>query len=92
MINKDQVLTIVGTESIAIEQISKQLVENYNINIISTKQLSNNAYDVVIPTIEQDKIKELRKVFFQQPIDCCFQSIDNREKKNSIIRYGCYHY
>ena len=49
MINKDQVLTIVGTESIAIEQISKQLVENYNINIISTKQLSNNAYDVVIP-------------------------------------------
>ncbi len=61
MINKDQVLTIVGTESIAIEQISKQLVENYNINIISTKQLSNNAYDVVIPTIEQDKIKEMRK-------------------------------
>ena len=69
MINKDQVLTIVGTESIAIEQISKQLVENYNINIISTKQLSNNAYDVVIPTIEQDKIKELRKVFFQEKID-----------------------
>ena len=51
MINKDQVLTIVGTESIAIEQISKQLVKNYNINIISTKQLSSNAYDVVIPTI-----------------------------------------
>ena len=92
MINKDQVLTIVGTESIAIEQISKQLVENYNINIISTKQLSNNAYDVVIPSIEQDKIKELRKVFFQQTIDCCFQSINNREKKNSIIRYGCNHY
>ena len=70
MINKDQVLTIVGTESIAIEQISKQLVKNYNINIISTKQLSSNAYDVVIPTIEQDKIKELRKVFFQKKIDC----------------------
>ena len=81
MINKDQVLTLVGTDTIQIEEISKQLVENYNINIASTKQLSNNAYDVVIPTIEQDKLKELRKVFFQQKIDCCFQSIDNREKK-----------
>jgi phosphoserine phosphatase len=81
MINKDQVLTIVGTDTIQIEEISKQLAENYNINIASTKQLSNNAYDVVIPAIEQDKIKELRKVFFQQKKDCCFQSIDNREKK-----------
>src|SRR6056300_36912 len=81
MINKDQVLTLVGTDTIQIEEISKQLAENYNINIASTKQLSHTAYDVVIPTIEQDKLKELRKVFFQQKIDCCFQSIDNREKK-----------
>ena len=81
MINKDQVLTLVGTDTIQIEEISKQLAENYNINIASTKQLSHTAYDVVIPTIEQDKIKELRKVFFQQKKDCCFQSIDNREKK-----------
>lgn len=81
MINKDQVLTIVGTDTIQIEEISKQLAENYNINIASTKQLSHTAYDVVIPAIEQDKIKELRKVFFQQKKDCCFQSIDNREKK-----------
>ena len=81
MINKDQVLTLVGTDTIQIEEISKQLAENYNINIASTKQLSHTAYDVVIPAIEQDKIKELRKVFFQQKKDCCFQSIDNREKK-----------
>ena len=81
MISKDQVLTLVGTDTIQIEEISKQLVENYNINIASTKQLSHTAYDVVIPAIEQDKIKELRKVFFQQKKDCCFQSIDNREKK-----------
>jgi len=33
MINKDQVLTIVGTDSIAIEQISKQLVENLDFKI-----------------------------------------------------------
>ena len=81
MINKDQVLTLVGTDTIQIEEISKQLAENYNINIASTEQLYHTAYDVVIPTIEQDKIKELRKVFFQQKKDCCFQSIDNREKK-----------
>jgi phosphoserine phosphatase len=81
MINKDQVLTIVGTDTIQIEEISKQLVESYKINIASTNQLSHAVYDVVIPTIEQDKIKELRKVFFKQKIDCCFQSIDNREKK-----------
>ena len=81
MINKDQVLTLVGTDTIQIEEISKQLAENYNINIASTEQLYHTAYDVVIPTIEQDKLKELRKVFFQQKKDCCFQSIDNREKK-----------
>jgi phosphoserine phosphatase len=81
MINKDQVLTLVGTDTIQIEEISKQLVESYKINIASTNQLSHAVYDVVIPTIEQDKIKELRKVFFKQKIDCCFQSIDNREKK-----------
>ena len=81
MINKDQVLTLVGTDTIQIEEISKQLVENYNINIASTKQLSSTAYDVLISIFEQDKIKELRKVFFQQKKDCCFQSIDNREKK-----------
>ena len=85
MINKDQVLTIVGTDTIQIEEISKQLVESYKINIASTNQLSHAVYDVVIPTIEQDKIKELRKVFFKQKIDCCFQSINNREKKNSTI-------
>jgi len=81
MINKDQVVTIVGSTNLDIESIQSHLKNNFSLDITNSSTLSNVAFDLFIPSISDEQEKDLRKYFFSKKLDCCIQGEKMRSKK-----------
>jgi len=81
MINKDQVLTIVSSQNVSLEEIDNKLKNTFSLDITQKVVLGKNSYDFFINSISDAQIQEIKKYFFDQKTDCCIQSINNREKK-----------
>ena len=81
MINKDQVVTLVHSNSLAIEDLSKYFQNTLSITINKVIKLSECAYDLYLESITPEQNQELRKKCYLEKIDICIQPIDAREKK-----------
>ena len=92
MNNKDQVVTIVHSHSLAKEDLSKYFQNTLSLKINKEIKLSESAYDFYLESITPEQNQELRKKCYLEKIDICIQFLTSREKKNITLRYGCYHY
>lgn len=81
MINKDQVVTLVHSNSLAIEDLSKYFQSNLSVTISKVIKLSECAYDLYLESITPEQSQELRKKCYLEKIDICIQPINAREKK-----------
>jgi phosphoserine phosphatase len=81
MINKDQVVTVVDSKPIAIEDIKSYITKTFSLEISDTTKLSDVACDFYAPSISDTQKLELRKYFFLQKLDCCIQPVETRDKK-----------
>ena len=81
MINKDQVVTLVHSNSLAIDDLSKYFQNTLSITINKAIKLSECAYDLYLESITPEQNQELRKKCYLEKIDICIQLIDGREKK-----------
>ena len=81
MINKDQVVTLVHSNSLAIEGLSKYFQNTLSVTINKVIKLSECAYDLYLESITPEQNQELRKKCYLEKIDICIQPINAREKK-----------
>lgn len=81
MINKDQVVTLVHSNSLAIEGLSKYFQSTLSVTISKVIKLSECAYDLYLESITPEQSQELRKKCYLEKIDICIQPINAREKK-----------
>ena len=81
MINKDQVVTLVHSNSLAIEGLSKYFQSTLSVTISKVIKLSECAYDLYLESITPEQSQELRKKCYLEKIDICIQPIIAREKK-----------
>ena len=81
MTNKDQVVTLVHSNSLAINDLSKYFQNILSITINKAIKLSECAYDLYLESITPEQNQELRKKCYLEKIDICIQFIDGREKK-----------
>ena len=81
MTNKDQVVTLVHSNSLAIDDLSKYFQNSLSITINKAIKLSECAYDLYLESITPEQNQELRKKCYLEKIDICIQFIDDREKK-----------
>ena len=81
MTNKDQVVTLVHSNSLAIDDLSKYFQNSLSITINRAIKLSECAYDLYLESITPEQNQELRKKCYLEKIDICIQFIDDREKK-----------
>ena len=81
MTNKDQVVTLVHSNSLAIDDLSKYFQNTLSITINKVIKLSECAYDLYLESITPEQNQELRKKCYLEKIDICIQFIDDREKK-----------
>jgi len=81
MINKDQVVTLVHSNSLAIEGLSKYFQNTLSVKINKVIKLSECAYDLYLESITPEQSQELRKKCYLEKIDICIQPINAREKK-----------
>tara|TARA_B100000780_G_scaffold74570_1_gene50144 strand:+ start:3168 stop:4052 length:885 start_codon:yes stop_codon:yes gene_type:complete len=81
MINKDQVVTLVHSNSLAIEGLSKYFQNTLSVTINKVIKLSECAYDLYLESITLEQSQELRKKCYLEKIDICIQPINVREKK-----------
>jgi phosphoserine phosphatase len=81
MTNKDQVVTLVHSNSLAIDDLSKYFQNSLSITINKAIKLSECAYDHYLESITPEQNQELRKKCYLEKIDICIQFIDDREKK-----------
>ena len=81
MTNKDQVVTLVHSNSLAINDLSKYFQNTLSITINKAIKLSECAYDLYLESITPEQNQELRKKCYLEKIDICIQFIDDREKK-----------
>ena len=81
MINKDQVLTIVGSTHLDINSIQSYLTNNFSLDISKSIALSDVASDLFISLISNEQEQDIRKYFFSKKLDCCIQNEKTRSKK-----------
>ena len=81
MINKDQVVKLVHSNSLAIDDLSKYFQNTLSITINKVIKLSECAYDLYLESITPEQSQELRKKCYLEKIDICIQPINAREKK-----------
>ena len=81
MINKDQVVTLVHSNSLAIDGLSKYFQNTLSVTINKVIKLSECAYDLYLESITPEQNQELRKKCYLEKIDICIQLINTREKK-----------
>jgi phosphoserine phosphatase len=81
MTNKDQVVTVVDSKPVAMEDIKSYITTAFSLEISDSKKLSDVACDFYIPSISGAQKQEIRKYFFLQKLDCCIQSVETRDKK-----------
>ena len=81
MTNKDQVVTLVHSNSLAIDDLSKYFQNSLSITINKAIKLSECAYDLYLESITPEQNQELRKKCYLEKIDICVQSLTSREKK-----------
>jgi len=81
MINKDQVVTLVHSNSLAIDGLSKYFQNTLSVTINKVIKLSECAYDLYLESITPEQSQELRKKCYLEKIDICIQPIKAREKK-----------
>ena len=81
MINKDQVVTLVHSNSLAIEGLSKYFQNTLSVTINKVIKLSECAYDLYLESITLEQSQELKKKCYLEKIDICIQPINAREKK-----------
>ena len=81
MTNKDQVVTLVHSNSLAIEGLSKYFQNTLSVTINKVIKLSECAYDLYLESITLEQSQELKKKCYLEKIDICIQPINAREKK-----------
>jgi len=81
MTNKDQVVTLVHLNSLAINDLSKYFQNTLSITINKAIKLSECAYDLYLESITPEQNQELRKKCYLEKIDICIQFINGRERK-----------
>ena len=81
MTNKDQVVTLVHSNSLAIDDLSKYFQNSLSITINKAIKLSECAYDLYLESITPEQNQELRKKCYLEKIDICIQFINGRERK-----------
>jgi len=81
MINKDQVVTLVHSNSLAIDGLSKYFQNTLSVTINKIIKLSECAYDLYLESITLEQSQELKKKCYLEKIDICIQPINAREKK-----------
>ena len=81
MINKDQVVTLVHSNSLAIDGLSKYFQNTLSVTINKIIKLSECAYDLYLESITLEQSQELKKKCYLEKIDICIQPINTREKK-----------
>ena len=81
MTNKDQVVTLVHFNSLAIKDLSKYFENTLSFKINKETKLSECAYDFYLESITPEQNQELRKKCYLEKIDICVQSLTSREKK-----------
>ncbi len=81
MINKDQVVTLVHSNSLAINGLSKYFQNTLSVTINKVIKLSECAYDLYLESITPEQNQELRKKCYLEKIDICIQFINGRERK-----------
>ena len=81
MNNKDQVVTLVHSNSLAIKDLSKYFQNTLSLKINKETKLSECAYDLYLESITPEQNQELRKKCYIEKIDICIQFLTNREKK-----------
>jgi phosphoserine phosphatase len=81
MTNKDQVVTLVHSNSLAIKDLSKYFENTLSFKINKETKLSECAYDFYLESITPEQNQELRKKCYLEKIDICIQSLTSREKK-----------
>src|SRR6056300_1506270 len=81
MNNKDQVVTLVHSHSLAKEDLSKYFQNTLSLKINKEIKLSESAYDFYIESITPEQNQELRKKCYLEKIDICIQLLTSREKK-----------
>ena len=81
MINKDQVVTLVHSNSLAIDGLSKYFQNTLSVTINKVIKLSECAYDLYLESITLEQSQELKKKCYLEKIDICIQPINAREKK-----------
>jgi len=81
MTNKDQVVTLVHSTSLAKKDLSKYFKNTLSLKINKETKLSDCAYDFYLEHLTPEQNQELRKKCYLEKIDICIQSLANREKK-----------
>ena len=81
MINKDQVVTLVHSNSLAIDGLSKYFQNTLSVTINKVIKLSECAYDLYLESITLEQSQELKRKCYLEKIDICIQPINTREKK-----------
>ena len=81
MNNKDQVVTLVHSHSLAKEDLSKYFQNTLSLKINKEIKLSESAYDFYLESITPEQNQELRKKCYLEKIDICIQFLTSREKK-----------
>ena len=75
MINKDQVVTLVHSNSLAIDGLSKYFQNTLSVTINKIIKLSECAYDLYLESITPEQNQELRKKCYLEKIDICLSLI-----------------
>ena len=83
MISKDQIVTLVSSTPLAIEEISNYFKKDLSLSVSKTNSLSENALDLYVSSLSEEDKQVLRKYFFSKKIDICVQ--DNSARKKKIL-------
>jgi len=81
MNSKNQIVTLVHSNSLALEDLSNYFQNTLSLQINKKTKLAERAYDFYLETLTQDQNQELRKKCYLEKIDVCIQSLANRDKK-----------
>ncbi len=81
MINNDQVITIVDSKFLPVDEIKSFLQNNLSLTIKNTTPLSEAAADYFIDALSVNQVSDIKKLLFNKKLDCCVQSVESREKK-----------
>ncbi len=74
-------LTLVTNEKFVSDEIIKFIKENFSIQVLSYKNLSDSALELTIEFLDELKMKQIEKKFNDKKIDICFRDINTKKFK-----------